>query len=136
MKKGFTLIELLFVLAIISIIAGIGISNMSGSTDAAENTAIKANIRNAITEAQLYYIDNNQSYVGWVPSFMNNGSKDTKYGIKVFEVDNQGGKDFCVLGFGHDENYYRYNSKEDYKIEQGKDCQDFNGNSVMIGGLW
>ena len=62
MKKGFTLVELLFVMAIISILAGIGISQMSGSTDAAMKVAMKSDVRSAITAAQIEF-SNNQSYV-------------------------------------------------------------------------
>lgn len=55
MKKGFTLVELLFVMAIISILAGIGISQMSGSTEAANKVVLKSDIRSAITAAQIQY---------------------------------------------------------------------------------
>ena len=48
-KKGFTLIELLIVIAIIGILAGIVIVSLSGSTDNAEDAAVKANLRSVAT---------------------------------------------------------------------------------------
>jgi len=43
-KKGFTLVELLIVIAVLGIIAGIGINSMSGITD---NVKLKADAENA-----------------------------------------------------------------------------------------
>ncbi|KAB7889563.1 type IV pilin protein [Poseidonibacter ostreae] len=57
MKKGFTLVELLFVMAIISILAGIGISQMSGSTEAAYNTLMKGEVRTLVNLQSLYFAE-------------------------------------------------------------------------------
>lgn len=67
MKKGFTLVELLIVMAIIGILSAIGISQMSGATDTATDTTAKGNVRNAITEATLFYA-NNTTYTGLTTS--------------------------------------------------------------------
>ena len=47
-KKGFTLIELLVVVAIIGILAAVGVSQFSGFTSAAKINAVKANHSNAV----------------------------------------------------------------------------------------
>ena len=97
MKKGFTLVELLFVMAVISILAGIGISQMSGSTDTAKNTAAKAELRNAFTEATLYYVDNNNSYTGFTPSSSKVTSIEDRFG--------NSGKSICLETAGQDKTF-------------------------------
>jgi prepilin-type N-terminal cleavage/methylation domain-containing protein len=106
MKKGFTLVELLFVMAIISILAGIGIYQMSGFTGTAEDVAAKSELRNVITEAQLYYA-NNTSYSDFEPS---NTDK-----ITVGFVND---KDYCFEAVGASSNF-RYNSRTDSAITAG-----------------
>lgn len=58
MKKGFTLTELLFVVAIVSILAGLGISKMSEITKNALITQAKSDVRNLINKESLYYAEN------------------------------------------------------------------------------
>lgn len=57
MKKGFTLIELLFTMAIVAVIAGIGITQMSGATDTAKLTAIKSELSEFCRANQKYYTE-------------------------------------------------------------------------------
>lgn len=111
MKKGFTLVELLFVMAIISILAGIGISQMSSSTDTAEKTAAKGNIRNVITEAQLFYATN-QTYAGFTST---NGKVTVATAVA-------GG--FCVETTANDAaaTTYRYDSTTDSAVAEGQVC--------------
>lgn len=54
-KKGFTLVEILFVLALISIVVGIGISQMSGATDAAQKTLAKSDVRAMILAQHIAF---------------------------------------------------------------------------------
>jgi len=63
MKKGFTLIEILFSLAIISLVVGIGISQMSGATSAAKKVVAKADVRTAIMGQHIAFSETG-SYVG------------------------------------------------------------------------
>jgi len=58
-EKGFTLIELLIVIAIIGILAGIAIPLISSLRIKSFDTAAQADLRNAITFLDSYYIDNN-----------------------------------------------------------------------------
>lgn len=54
-NRGFTLIELLTVIAIIGILSAIVMSSLNETRYKAANAAVKANLRNLRTQAQLYY---------------------------------------------------------------------------------
>lgn len=105
LKKGFTLVELLFVMAVISIIIGIGISDMSQSTNVAKNTVAKADIRNGISEAQLHYAQNG-TYVGFESTLAN-------VNVASATSDN-----FCIEVNGSNVDY-RFNSELDSSITEG-----------------
>jgi prepilin-type N-terminal cleavage/methylation domain-containing protein len=127
LKKGFTLIELLFVMAVISILAGFGISQMSGSTDAAKKTVAKENISSTITEATLYFAENDADYRGFNPSItgmiITNVTKNS-YCVEAIALEGEGAEALS----------YRFNSLTDSKITEGT-CADGNtgGNTLMMG---
>lgn len=56
-EKGFTLIELIIVIAIIGILAAIAIPQFSLYRTRSFNSAAKADLRNAITAQEAYFID-------------------------------------------------------------------------------
>jgi prepilin-type N-terminal cleavage/methylation domain-containing protein len=62
-NEGFTLIELMIVIAIIGILAAIAIPQFSAYRTRSYNSAAEADIRNAATAQEAYYVDN-QSYKG------------------------------------------------------------------------
>jgi type IV pilus assembly protein PilA len=66
--EGFTLIELLVVLLIIGILLAIAIPTFLSITKGANGTAAQSNLKTALTGADTYYTDGNQSYTDMVNS--------------------------------------------------------------------
>jgi type IV pilus assembly protein PilA len=60
-ESGFTLIELMIVIAIIGILAAIAIPQFSAYRTRSYNSAAQADLRNAATAQEAYYVDN-QTY--------------------------------------------------------------------------
>lgn len=62
--RGFTLIELLVVIAIIGILASVVLASLNSARDKGSNAAIKSNLANARSQAELYYDSSGQTYAG------------------------------------------------------------------------
>ncbi len=58
-EQGFTLIELLVVIAIIGILAAIAIPQFAAYRRRAYESDVKANLKNAATGQEAYFVDNN-----------------------------------------------------------------------------
>ena len=54
-QLGFTLVELMVVIAIIAILASITIALLVGARDKGVDGAIKANLSNAVKQAEVFY---------------------------------------------------------------------------------
>ncbi|OGZ73040.1 MAG: hypothetical protein A2908_01795 [Candidatus Staskawiczbacteria bacterium RIFCSPLOWO2_01_FULL_38_12b] len=66
-KKGFTIIELLVVVAIIAVLTGIVLVNVTQYIGKSKNANIKGNMSTILTNAAVYYDDANPStYVDFV----------------------------------------------------------------------
>ncbi len=62
-NKGFTLIELLVVIAIIGILASVVLASLNTARAKGADAAIKANLNNTRAQAELFYGDNNNTYL-------------------------------------------------------------------------
>ncbi len=61
-QEGFTLIELMVVVLIIAILIAIAVPSFIGLSNRGHDTQAKSNLRNGVTAAQAFYVDN-ESYV-------------------------------------------------------------------------
>jgi len=56
--EGFTLVELMVVVLVIAILIAIAIPTFLGARERAQDRAAQSNLRNALTAAKVYYVDN------------------------------------------------------------------------------
>jgi len=62
-ERGFTLIELLVVVAIIGLLATVTLGYLSSARKKGNDTAVKTNLATVRTATDIYYVNNNNSYL-------------------------------------------------------------------------
>jgi prepilin-type N-terminal cleavage/methylation domain-containing protein len=110
-EKGFTLIELMIVIAIIGILAAIAIPQFSAYRMRSYNSAAQADIRNAATAQEAYFVDNS-TYTNAVTNLTGPGgySQTNKVILTISSADtanysmtayhNAGNRTFTLTGPG------------------------------------
>jgi prepilin-type N-terminal cleavage/methylation domain-containing protein len=134
-KKGFTLIELLVVIAIIGILAGIVLVSIRDVTPRAKDAAIKSDLQQIRTQAEIIYSDN-ASYNDLCTAADQLG---TAQGLSTIEADliSQGttfrcyadGDDYCVsadLLTGSEKTFCIDSNGLSKVYDSGDDCGDPN----------
>ena len=89
-QGGFTLIELLVVIGIISILAGIAIMQYRSYRIRAYDTSAKANLKNALTAVENYFVEQETYPANYADLFANGFNLSTKVCFTKFELENDG----------------------------------------------
>jgi type IV pilus assembly protein PilA len=85
-QKGFTLIELMIVIAIIGILAAIAIPQFSAYRKRSYNSSANADLRNAATAQEAYYVDE-ETYTSDINNLTGSYGLYTSKNVKFYSVN-------------------------------------------------
>ena len=84
-QKGFTLIELMIVIAIIGILAAIAIPQFSAYRKRSYNSSANADLRNAATAQEAYYVDE-ETYTNSISNLTGSYGLYTSKNVRFYSV--------------------------------------------------
>ena len=91
-QKGFTLIELLVSIAIISVLAAIAIMQYRSYKIKAYDVSARANIRNALTAAEDYYIEQGSYPATYTDLYTSGFNLSSDVCFTKYETENSGNR--------------------------------------------
>jgi prepilin-type N-terminal cleavage/methylation domain-containing protein len=126
-KRGFTLMELLVVIAIIGILASVVLASLNSARNKGADAAIKSNLNNARSQAELYYDNNSGSYATVC-------SATTPQGISLQVAGAESANGSYNVDCASDGNEWAVSSQ---LVTSGYYCVDYKGNATTTGAsVW
>lgn len=109
-QRGFTLIELLVVIAIIGILAALVLVALGNARDKANDAAVKSDLGQLRTLAEVFYDSNSSVYTGWdtcigTPTLANCATQDISDSVTALSEDiaeKNGGTDLAATADADD----------------------------------
>jgi len=96
---GFTLIELLVVIAVIGILAAVVLASLNSARSKAKVAAIKSNLRTAVSQGELYFYNNGNTYANICDSATGNAN-DAVIQNAITAIRNTGAEARCYVHSG------------------------------------
>ena len=123
-KKGFTLIELMVVIAILVVIMGLALPNITSSIERSKQKQKESKMQLIVSEAELYFdrysLKKNSDNGVYVRTLINTQSIP---GIKVEDICTE--NDCCIMtNYDDYEEYILYKKGVYYLIDNGLNCQN------------